>query len=111
MGSKANPLGLLKSMIRRSGEPVIRQAALAAMKLLGQQFVMGETIDAAVTRADKEKSELASFDMLGEAARTAEDARRYYDSYAHAIAGIGNGAKPGDPHTNHAISTKHTATP
>src|SRR3546814_13616738 len=69
MGSKANPLGLLKSMIRRSGEPVIRQAALAAMKLLGQQFVMGETIDAAVKRADKEKSELASFDMLGEAAR------------------------------------------
>src|SRR3546814_1822885 len=94
MGSKANPLGLLKSMIRRSGEPVIRQAALAAMKLLGQQFVMGETIDAAVKRADKEKSELASFDMLGEAARTAEDARRYYDSYAHAIARIGKGAKP-----------------
>src|SRR3546814_11685002 len=56
MGSKANPLGLLKSMIRRSGEPVIRQAALAAMKLLGQQFVMGETNDAAVKRADTEKS-------------------------------------------------------
>jgi hypothetical protein len=55
MGSKANPLTLLKSMVRRSGEPVIRQAALAAMKLLGQQFVMGETIDAAVKRADKDK--------------------------------------------------------
>jgi hypothetical protein len=40
------------------------------MKLLGQQFVMGETIDAAVKRADKDKSELASFDMLGEAARS-----------------------------------------
>src|SRR3546814_3272861 len=87
------PLGLLKAMIRRSGEPVIRQAALAAMKLLGQQFVMGETIDAAVKRADKDKSELASFDMLGEAARTAEDARRYYDSYAGAIARIGKAAK------------------
>ncbi|MFC3786537.1 RHH-type proline utilization regulon transcriptional repressor/proline dehydrogenase/delta 1-pyrroline-5-carboxylate dehydrogenase [Sphingopyxis italica] len=109
MGSKANPLGLLKSMIRRSGEPVIRQAALAAMKLLGQQFVMGETIDAAVKRADKEKSELASFDMLGEAARTAEDARRYYDSYAHAIARIGKAAKPGDPHANHGISIKLSA--
>src|SRR3546814_4677791 len=57
----------LKSMVRRSGEPVIRQAALAAMKLLGQQFVMGETIDAAVKRADKEKSELASFDKIGRA--------------------------------------------
>ncbi|HMP46632.1 MAG TPA: bifunctional proline dehydrogenase/L-glutamate gamma-semialdehyde dehydrogenase PutA, partial [Sphingopyxis sp.] len=103
------PLSLLKAMIRRSGEPVIRQAALAAMKLLGQQFVMGETIDAAVRRADKEKSELASFDMLGEAARTAEDARRYYDSYANAIARIGRDAKPGDPHANHGISIKLSA--
>ncbi len=109
MGSKANPLSLLKSMIRRSGEPVIRQAALAAMKLLGQQFVMGETIDAAVKRADKEKSELASFDMLGEAARTAEDARRYYASYANAIARIGKNAQPGDPHANHGISIKLSA--
>src|SRR3546814_17113567 len=55
MGSKAKPLTLLKAMIRRSGEPVIRQAALAAMKLLGQQFVMGESIDAAVKRADKNR--------------------------------------------------------
>src|SRR3546814_7221837 len=70
---------------------------------------MGETIDAAVKRADKEKSELASFDMLGEAARTAEDAARYYDSYAHAIARIGKGAKPGDPHANHGISIKLSA--
>ena len=109
MGSKANPLTLLKSMVRRSGEPVIRQAALAAMKLLGQQFVMGETIDAAVKRANKEKAELASFDMLGEAARTAEDAARYYDSYADAIARIGKDAKPGDPHANHGISIKLSA--
>ncbi|HWT43347.1 MAG TPA: proline dehydrogenase family protein, partial [Sphingopyxis sp.] len=109
MGSKANPLTLIKSMVRRSGEPVIRQAALAAMKMLGQQFVMGETIDAAVKRADKEKSELASFDMLGEAARTAGDAARYYESYANAIARIGKGAKPGDPHANHGISIKLSA--
>ena len=109
MGSKANPLTLLKSMVRRSGEPVIRQAALAAMKMLGQQFVMGETIDAAVKRADKQKAELASFDMLGEAARTAEDAARYYDSYANAIARIGRDAKAGDPHANHGISIKLSA--
>ncbi|MFZ5727336.1 MAG: proline dehydrogenase family protein, partial [Pseudomonadota bacterium] len=109
MGSKANPLTLLKAMIRRSGEPVIRQAALAAMKLLGQQFVMGETIDAAVKRADKEKAELASFDMLGEAARTADDAARYHDSYADAITRIGKDAKPGDPHANHGISIKLSA--
>ncbi len=109
MGSQAKPLTLLKSMIRRSGEPVIRQAALAAMKLLGQQFVMGESIDAAVKRADRDKSELASFDMLGEAARTDDDARRYYDSYAAAIARIGRDAKPGDPFANHGISIKLSA--
>lgn len=109
MGSKANPVALLKAMIRRSGEPVIRQAALAAMKLLGQQFVMGQTIDAAVKRADKQKAELASFDMLGEAARTAEDARRYFDSYAAAIARIGRDAAPGDPFANHGISIKLSA--
>ena len=109
LGSKANPLTLLKAMVRRSGEPVIRQAALAAMKLLGQQFVMGQTIDAAVKRADKAKTELASFDMLGEAARTAEDARRYYDSYAAAIARIGRDARPGDPFANHGISIKLSA--
>src|SRR3546814_219752 len=79
------------------------------MKLLGQQFVMGESIDAAVRRADKDKSELASFDMLGEAARTAADARRYYDSYAAAIARIGRDAKPGDPFANHGISIKLSA--
>src|SRR3546814_1617689 len=96
-------------MIRRSGEPVIRQAALAAMKLLGQQFVMGETIDAAVKRADRQKGELASFDMLGEAARTAGDAQRYYDSYAAAIARIGRDATPGVPFANHGISIKLSA--
>jgi RHH-type proline utilization regulon transcriptional repressor/proline dehydrogenase/delta 1-pyrroline-5-carboxylate dehydrogenase len=109
MGSKANPINLLKSMIRRSGEPVIRQAALAAMKMLGQQFVMGETIDAAVKRADKAKNELASFDMLGEAARTADDATRYYQSYWDAIQRIGRDAKAGDPYANHGISIKLSA--
>lgn len=109
IGSQANPFTILKRMIRRSGEPVIRQAALAAMKLLGQQFVMGETIDAAVRRADKESRELASFDMLGEAARTAGDAARYWQSYADAIARIGRDARPGDPHANHGISIKLSA--
>ena len=109
IGSQANPFTILKRMIRRSGEPVIRQAALAAMKLLGQQFVMGESIDAAVRRADKESRELASFDMLGEAARTAGDAARYWQSYADAIARIGRDARPGDPHANHGISIKLSA--
>ncbi len=109
IGSTSNPASILKRMIRKSGEPVIRQAAYAAMKLLGQQFVMGENIAAALKRANKEKSELASFDMLGEAARTAADAARYAASYADAIATIGKGAKQGDPHANHGISIKLSA--
>ena len=104
IGSGEGPLAILKRMIRRTGEPVIRQAALAAMKLLGQQFVMGETIDDAVRRADKDAHELASFDMLGEAARTAAAAARYWRSYADAIARIGRDAPSGDPHANHGIS-------
>src|SRR3546814_10015383 len=70
---------------------------------------MGETIDAAVKRADRQKGELASFDMLGEAARTAGDAQRYYDSYAAAIARIGRDATPGVPFANHGISIKLSA--
>jgi RHH-type transcriptional regulator, proline utilization regulon repressor / proline dehydrogenase / delta 1-pyrroline-5-carboxylate dehydrogenase len=109
IGSTAAPASVLKRMIRRSGEPVIRQAAYAAMKLLGQQFVMGETIEAALKRANRSRDELASFDMLGEAARTAEDAARYARAYADAIAAISKGARPGDPHGNHGISIKLSA--
>ena len=109
MGSTASPAHILKRMIRRSGEPVIRQAAYAAMKLLGQQFVMGETIEAALKRADRADNELASFDMLGEAARTAEDAARYARAYGDAITAIGKRAKPGDPQANHGISIKLSA--
>ncbi|MEK6540711.1 MAG: bifunctional proline dehydrogenase/L-glutamate gamma-semialdehyde dehydrogenase PutA [Pseudomonadota bacterium] len=109
IGSDAKPANILRRMIKRSGEPVIRQAALAAMKLLGQQFVMGEDIGAAIKRANKQRSELASFDMLGEGARTMDDAARYAASYADAIAAIGKQAKDGDPHANHGISIKLSA--
>lgn len=109
IGSRSSPATILRRMIRKSGEPVIRQAAYAAMKLLGQQFVMGESIAAALKRANRQGGELASFDMLGEAARTADDARRYSAAYADAIAVIGAGAKPGDPHANHGISIKLSA--
>lgn len=109
IGSRSSPASILRRMIRKSGEPVIRQAAYAAMKLLGQQFVMGENIEAAIRRANRERGELASFDMLGEAARTAADAARYARAYADAIAALGKGAKPGDPHANHGISIKLSA--
>ncbi|TIX49467.1 bifunctional proline dehydrogenase/L-glutamate gamma-semialdehyde dehydrogenase PutA [Alteraurantiacibacter aquimixticola] len=89
-GSRAEA-GLANALRRaagRLGEPVIRQATLQAMRILGGQFVFGRTIDEALKRAKPERAKgLAhSFDMLGEAAMTFEDAERYRASYAGAIA-------------------------
>lgn len=87
--------GGLKKFIERSSEPVIRQAVAQAMKILGKQFVMGQTIEEAIKRAkDYEKQGYRySYDMLGEAARTAKDAERYFKAYEQAIAAIGEAAK------------------
>nr|WP_254912921.1 bifunctional proline dehydrogenase/L-glutamate gamma-semialdehyde dehydrogenase PutA [Novosphingobium sp. B 225] len=77
----------LKRAVGRLGEPVIRQATLQAMKILGGQFVFGRTIDEALERAAPERKAglTHSFDMLGEAAMTFADAERYRQSYADAL--------------------------
>lgn len=77
----------LKRTIGRVGEPVIRKATLQAMRILGGQFVFGRTMDEALKRAAPERARgLAhSFDMLGEAAMTFEDAERYRASYQRAV--------------------------
>ncbi len=81
---------LVQRLIGRSGEPVIRQALRQAMRILGNQFVLGETIEAALANATEEAREgyRFSFDMLGEAARTADDARRYMARYDAAVSAI-----------------------
>jgi len=81
---------LVQRLIARSGEPVIRQALRQAMRILGDQFVLGETIAAGLANAADETAEgyRFSFDMLGEAARTAEDASRYAARYAAAVTAI-----------------------
>lgn len=81
----------LKKLVARRGEPVIRQAVNYAMKILGKQFVMGRTIDEALKRAQElEKIGYRySYDMLGEAARTEQDAQKYYQEYQKAILAIG----------------------
>jgi RHH-type proline utilization regulon transcriptional repressor/proline dehydrogenase/delta 1-pyrroline-5-carboxylate dehydrogenase len=90
---------LVGRLVARSGEPVVRQAITAAMRILGRQFVMGRTIEEALERAAE--TEPAgwhhSFDMLGEAARTAADAERYLRAYDEAIAAIGARAGAKDP--------------
>ena len=80
----------LKRAVGRLGEPVIRQATLQAMKILGGQFVFGRTIQEALERAAPERTQglTHSFDMLGEAAMTFADAERYRLSYANALSAI-----------------------
>jgi RHH-type proline utilization regulon transcriptional repressor/proline dehydrogenase/delta 1-pyrroline-5-carboxylate dehydrogenase len=82
--------GLVQRLIARSGEPVIRQALRQAMRILGKQFVIGESIEEALANARSEEAQgyRFSFDMLGEAARTAEDAGRYTARYLEAIEAI-----------------------
>lgn len=86
----------LQRLISRSGEPVIRQAVRQAMRILGDQFVLGETIETALANAEGEAVQgyRFSFDMLGEAARTAEDAERYTQRYEDAVGSIAVWAGP-----------------
>ncbi|MDU8913983.1 bifunctional proline dehydrogenase/L-glutamate gamma-semialdehyde dehydrogenase PutA [Aestuariicoccus sp. MJ-SS9] len=105
------PVGHLRSAIKRLGEPVIRTAVGRAMREMGAQFVLGETIQAAMKRgaAMEAKGYTYSYDMLGEAARTEADARRYHLSYSRAIGAIAEAAKSDDIRDNPGISVKLSA--
>ncbi|MWD27555.1 bifunctional proline dehydrogenase/L-glutamate gamma-semialdehyde dehydrogenase PutA [Aquicoccus sp. SCR17] len=105
------PVGHLRAAVRRLGEPVIRTAVGRAMREMGRQFVLGETIEAAMKRAarQEERGYTYSYDMLGEAARTDADARRYFDSYSDAIAAIGRACTSRDIRDNPGISVKLSA--
>jgi RHH-type proline utilization regulon transcriptional repressor/proline dehydrogenase/delta 1-pyrroline-5-carboxylate dehydrogenase len=89
--TRRNFIGALKRLIARSGEPVVRLAVRQAMRIMGHQFVMGRTIEEALTRSRERDSRAYrhSFDMLGEAALTGPDAERYYRAYQAAIHAIG----------------------
>src|SRR4051812_23117201 len=75
----------LKHIVARLGEPVVRVAVRQAMRILAEQFVLAETIEDAVRRGAQRRPYVHSYDMLGEAARTARDAQHYMDLYTHAI--------------------------
>ena len=98
--------GPLKRLMARAGEPFVRQAVGAAMKMMGEIFVMGRTIDEAMRRMKKPENKgfTASFDMLGEAARTFADADRYFRAYVGAIDAVGS-----DPAAGHSVSVKLSA--
>lgn len=101
----------LKRTFSRLGEAVIRPIILQGMKMIGNQFVMGTTIADALKRAKKlEKTGYRySYDMLGEAARTADDAEKYYKSYLDAIHAIGLASVGLDPRQGPGISVKLSA--
>ncbi len=101
----------LRGAVKRLGEPVIRAAVARAMKEMGRNFVLGQTIDDAMARAREAEGAgyTYSYDMLGEAARTEADARRYHLSYSAAITAIAGAAVHGDLRKNPGISVKLSA--
>ncbi|MEO1398760.1 MAG: proline dehydrogenase family protein, partial [Pseudomonadota bacterium] len=103
--------GVLHGAIKRLGEPVIRQAVSRVMKEMGRQFVLGETIEGAMLRARAKEAEsfTYSYDMLGEAAKTDRDARRYHLAYSDAIGELAKAADSDDIRENPGISIKLSA--
>jgi RHH-type transcriptional regulator, proline utilization regulon repressor / proline dehydrogenase / delta 1-pyrroline-5-carboxylate dehydrogenase len=86
------PQGTIGRLAKRLGAPAVRAATRQAMRLMGSHFVLGETIESALARAHSQTAPRYSFDMLGEGARTAHDATRYFEAYASAIDAIGRAA-------------------
>ena len=101
----------LARLVARAGEPVIRRGVDLAMRLMGEQFVTGETIAEALKRARamEAKGFAYSYDMLGEAATTMADADRYYDDYQRAIDAIGKASAGRGIYAGPGISIKLSA--
>ncbi|NOZ33324.1 MAG: bifunctional proline dehydrogenase/L-glutamate gamma-semialdehyde dehydrogenase, partial [Alphaproteobacteria bacterium] len=102
---------VLHRAVKRLGEPVIRLAVQRAMRELGHQFVLGRTIGEARARGKSARGRgcTFSYDMLGEAALTAGEARGYFDAYSSAIAGIADGLASDNPRENPGLSVKLSA--
>jgi RHH-type proline utilization regulon transcriptional repressor/proline dehydrogenase/delta 1-pyrroline-5-carboxylate dehydrogenase len=101
----------LTRLIGKGGEPLIRQGVHRAMKLMGEQFVTGQTISEALanSRALEKAGFRYSYDMLGEAATTEQDAERYLASYEQAIHAIGKASHGRGIHEGPGISVKLSA--
>jgi RHH-type proline utilization regulon transcriptional repressor/proline dehydrogenase/delta 1-pyrroline-5-carboxylate dehydrogenase len=92
IGSHETPESILHDIVNRLGRPAVRTATRQAMRLIGSHFVLGQTISEALARGGAHPEFRYSFDMLGEGARTAHDAERYFHAYSDAIAAIGAAA-------------------
>lgn len=102
---------VFNKLMKRSSEPVIRTAIMQAMKMLGKQFVLGRSIEEALkeSRPLENKGYRYSYDMLGEAACTEQDAIKYYNAYQKAIEAIGQQAKGASIYERAGISVKLSA--
>ena len=107
-GDGANFAGMVQRLVATSGEPVIRNALRQAMRILGGQFVLGQTIEQAIANGEDEARAgyRFSFDMLGEAARTSEDAERYASRYHDAIRAIAAWAGPPSPRSDAGLERR-----
>ena len=106
--ARTDMAGYFRRLTARLGEPVIRAAVGRAIRIMGEQFVLGRTIEEALRRARRE-GYVCSFDMLGEGARTAADAARYEASYAAAIETVGRSQNGRGPEHGHGVSVKLSA--
>ncbi len=101
----------IKRLSATLGEPVIRSAVMQAMKIMGGQYVLGRNIEQGLKRGIKHNdiNTRFSFDMLGEAARTEEDAAEYLQAYAAAIDEIGKACSGESIYSANGISVKLSA--
>jgi RHH-type transcriptional regulator, proline utilization regulon repressor / proline dehydrogenase / delta 1-pyrroline-5-carboxylate dehydrogenase len=92
---RGDGFGFLKRLVRRSGEPILRNAIKQAMRIMGRQFVLGQTMDEALLLAKVQvaKGYRYSFDMLGESAMTMADAQTYFQSYQAALGKLSGGSE------------------
>ena len=107
----SNPKAYFNRLMTKSGEPVLRNAMVIVMQIMGKQFVLAESIESAIKESKTKnlRKYLYSYDMLGEGARTATDAERYYQSYLNSIHVIGQSSKTDNPVENAGISVKLSA--
>jgi RHH-type transcriptional regulator, proline utilization regulon repressor / proline dehydrogenase / delta 1-pyrroline-5-carboxylate dehydrogenase len=110
-GISQDAFGFLKRFVRKSGEPILRGAMKQAMRIMGRQFVLGQTISEAINlaRVQEEQGYRYSYDMLGESALTEKDAARYFKSYEQALIRIGAAARSNNIFENPSLSIKLSA--
>jgi len=110
-GIEDEPASVINRLVNRLSEPVVRQAMHQAMKIMGRQFVLGRTIGEALSNstANREAGFTYSYDMLGEAALTGDDADSYFAAYSRAIEAVGRDRFPADKSPRPTISVKLSA--